>query len=139
MWEDPLSLLWENDILARNLGLQFCPPANGMDLPQCYGTDFLQNGPVCKTVYRKRGEALGTRLREKCTIISSLGTREEKIRRGRKVSTKIKCQAELLVKLKNQRRDNFLITRLRRILLIVAISSSRSYHHYITIINTITS
>lgn len=24
MWEDPLSLLCENDILARNLGLQFC-------------------------------------------------------------------------------------------------------------------
>ena len=110
-----------------------------MDLPQCYGTDFLQNGPVCKTVYRKRGEALGTRLREKCTIISSLGTREEKIRRGRKVSTKIKCQAELLVRLKNQRRDNFLITRLRLLLLIVALSSSRSYHHYITIIITNTS
>lgn len=139
MWEDPLSLLWENDILARNLGLQFCPLPMEWIFPNAMELTFCKNGPVCKTVYRKRGEALGTRLREKCTIVSSLGTREEKIRRGRKVSTKIKCQAELLVRLKNQRRDNFLITRLRRILLIVAISSSRSYHHYITILITITS
>ena len=70
---------------------------------------------ISKTVYRKRGEALGTRLREKCIIVSSLGTREEKIRTGRKVSTKIKCQPELLFRLKNQRPDNFLFTRLRRI------------------------
>lgn len=70
---------------------------------------------ISKAVYRKRGEALGTRLREKCTIVSSLGTREEKIRKSRKVSTKIKCQPELLFRLKNQRRDNFLFTRLRRI------------------------
>lgn len=41
MWEDPLSLLWENDILARNLGLQFCPLPmewifpNAMELTFC--------------------------------------------------------------------------------------------------------
>lgn len=96
MWEDPLSLLWENDILARNLGLQFCPLPMEWIFPNAMELTFCKNGPVCKTVYRKRGEALGTRLREKCTIVSSLGTREEKICRGRKVSTKIKCQAELL-------------------------------------------
>jgi len=44
MWEDPLSLLWENGILARNLRLQFCPLPMDWIFANALGTDFLQNG-----------------------------------------------------------------------------------------------
>lgn len=98
----------------------------------------------CKTVYRKRGEALGTRLRKKCTIVSSLGTREEKIRRGRKVSTKIKCQPEPLFRLKTNAATIFysldcVVFVNCRYIIVMIISSPHhhNHHHHIIIITNV--